>query len=210
MEHSFHSGASGGANRPHGAHRFEVFSRKLSRRLTFYRRSMLDEWVLIEADPSIVTFCEQPRAVLIGEHRRLVDFSVRYIDREELLIVADSLCDEDEDLPAAVDVSALPLRLVPRAELVAARTWIDNGHRMLPSIVATRGLIPASLLNGIEGFAKQPRQLMTIEREFSTGDPTVVRAATFRLLHAGRLKAPDLHTESLSLLTPFVVAGGPS
>jgi hypothetical protein len=207
MERSLHLTTSGGTTRPRGAHRFEVFSLKLNRRLTFYRRAMLDAWVLIETDPSVVAFSEYPGTIQIGERRRFVDFSVRYVDREELLISADAVLDGDDNFPPAKDLSALALRLVPRAELVAARVWIDNWHRMLPSIVATRGLIPASLLNGIERFTKQPQQLMTIEREFSTGDPTIVRAATFRLLHAGRLTAPDLRTESLSLLTPFVEAG---
>jgi hypothetical protein len=205
MEHSLHSTAPGDRNRPRGAHRFEVFSPKLSRRLTFYRRAMLDEWVLVETDPSVVTFCERPGTVLVGQRHRTVDFSVSYVDREELWIVADP--PSDDNFPPAIDLSALPLRLVPRAELVAARVWIDNWHRMLPSIVATRGLIPASLLRGVERFAKRPQQLMTIEREFSTGDPTIVRAATFRLLHAGRLTASNLHAEALSLLTPFVAAG---
>jgi hypothetical protein len=45
MERSLRLTASGGTTRPRGAHRFEVFSPKLSRRLTFYRRPMLDEWV---------------------------------------------------------------------------------------------------------------------------------------------------------------------
>jgi hypothetical protein len=127
-----------------------------------------------------------------------------------LLIAADSPVYEDADVRDTINTSASPIRFIPRAELVAARMWIDNWHRMLPSLVATLGLISASLLKGIERFANKPQQLGTIEREFSTGDPTVVRAATFRLLHEGRLSASDLRAESLSLLTPFVIAGAPS
>jgi hypothetical protein len=88
--------------------------------------------------------------------------------------------------------------------------WIDNWQRMLPSIVATRGLLPTSLLDSIERFVIRPQQMMTIERELSTGDPMLVRAAIFGLLHAGRLSAPDLHTDALSLLTPFVAADATS
>jgi hypothetical protein len=166
--------------------------------------------MLIETDPSVVSFSERPGTDLIGEHNRQVDFLVRYADRNELLIAADPPVDEDDDVRDTIDASASLIRVIPRAELVAARMWIDNWHRMLPSLVATRGLISASLLRSVERFADKPQQLGTIEREFSTGDPTVVRAATFRLLHEGHLSAPDLHTESLSLLTPFVIAGGPS
>jgi hypothetical protein len=210
MEHSLHSSAPTATIRPSGAHRFEVFSPKLSRRFKVYRRAVLDAWILIESDPSVITFSERPGTVLIGEHHRQVDFSVRYADRNELLIAADSPVDEDADVRDTIDTSASPVRFIPHVELVAARMWIDNWHRMLPSIVATRGLISASLLKGIERYVYKPQQLATTEREFSTGDPTVVRAATFRLLHEGRLSAPDLRVESLSLLTPFVIAGASS
>jgi hypothetical protein len=44
---------------------------------------------------------------------------------------------------------------------------------------------------------------MAIEREFSTGDPALVRAAVFELLHRGRIQAQELHTESLSYMTRF-------
>ena len=53
-------------------------------------------------------------------------------------------------------------------------------------------------------FLTRPQKLLAIEREFSTGDPVLVRTAVFGLLHAGRMSAPDLHTQALSLLTSFV------
>jgi hypothetical protein len=47
--------------------------------------------MLIETDQSVVTFSERPGTVLIGEHHHPIDFSVRYVVREESLIVADWL-----------------------------------------------------------------------------------------------------------------------
>lgn len=47
------------------------------------------------------------------------------------------------------------------------------------------------------------QQLSRIEQEFVTGDPSLVRAATFKLLHVGCLQAPQLHTQPLSYLTHF-------
>jgi hypothetical protein len=48
-----------------------------------------------------------------------------------------------DNLDADVDreVSALSVRSVQAAELAASRVWIDNWQRMLPSMVATRGLV---------------------------------------------------------------------
>jgi hypothetical protein len=169
------------------------------------RRAVLDAWLLIETDSSVVTFSERPGAALIGKRHHQIDLPIRYVDRDELLIAADLVVEEGDGVRRSIDTSASPVRLIPRAELVAARMWIDNWHPMLPRIVATQGRLPASLLKGIERFVNKPQQLVTIEREFSTGDRTVVRAATFRLLHEGPLSAQVLRNESLSLLTPFVI-----
>ncbi|HEY4804189.1 MAG TPA: hypothetical protein VIH96_16370, partial [Paraburkholderia sp.] len=58
----------------------------------------------------------------------------------------------------------------------------------------------------IECFVATSQSLLDIEREFSTGDPIVVRAALFGLLHAGRVTAPELRTEPLSWSTRFAAA----
>jgi hypothetical protein len=60
-----------------------------------------------------------------------------------------------------------------------------------------------------ERLVASPQSLITIEREFSTGDPSLVRAAVFELLHRGRIQALELHTESLSFLTRFVAIQAP-
>jgi len=60
------------------------------------------------------------------------------------------------------------------------------------------------MLDAIVGFVKEATPLSSIERALAEGDPMIVRAAVFTLLHAGRLRAPCLHTEALSLLTPFL------
>ncbi|WP_313066128.1 hypothetical protein [Paraburkholderia sp. LEh10] len=101
-------------------------------------------------------------------------------------------------------VLKLPLTLIQPAELAASRMWIDNWQRMLPYLVANRGLISPALSRAIERFLRSPRRLLAIEREFSTGDPILVRAAVFGLLHAGRARAEGLRTDALSLLAEFV------
>jgi hypothetical protein len=153
----------------------------------------------------VTTFCERPGYVHVEGQQRLADFWVRYVDRQELVILDDSHV--DEKMPKshrALDGAALPIRSVSSADLAAARVWIDNWQRMLPCIVANRGLVSPSLPRAIARFLTHPQKLLAIEREFSTGDPVLVRTAVFGLLHAGRISAPDLHTQALSLLTSFV------
>ncbi|WP_225031166.1 hypothetical protein [Paraburkholderia sp. XV] len=197
--------------RPRGAHRFEAFSPKLGRRVTFYRRPLLEQWLLLEASPRVITFRERPGYVLIDGSRQLADFWVRYVDIEELVILDDS-ASECSVIRSRRDIddAALPIRIVAPAEFAAARTWTDNWKHMLPYLVANEGLVPSTLPRAIVGFLGEPQRLLAVEREFSAVDLVLVRTALFDLLHRGRVSAPELHAEPLSLLTSFAASEGTS
>ncbi|RDJ97242.1 hypothetical protein [Paraburkholderia lacunae] len=204
MEDSLHIAEPVALARPRGAHRFEAFSPKLGRRVMFYRRPLLEQWLLLEAAPNVITFCERPGYVLTDGSRRLADFWVRYSDRYELVILSDSSTEDSVNATCGdLDGNAFPIRLVAPAELAAARIWTDNWQRMLPYLVANRRLVPPALPRAIILFLGEPRRLLAIERELSAGDPVLVRTALFGLLHRGQVCAPELHTQPLSLLTSF-------
>lgn len=196
--------------RPRGAHRFEAFSAKLQRRVTFCRHSLLELWVLLETDPAVVAFCERPGYIQMEGRLRLADFLVRYVDHDEFAVLtgcdADSSVREAMSSQRSIDGNALAIRRVGPAELAAGRAWIENWQRMLPYVVANHGLISPTLSEAIVRFVAVPQRLLAIEREFSTGDPVLCRAALFGLLYSGRVKAPELHTQPLSLLSSFVEA----
>ncbi|VVD33728.1 hypothetical protein [Paraburkholderia dioscoreae] len=191
--------------RPRGAHRYDVFSPKLRRRLTLYRRSAFEAWLMLEADPAAKTFCERPGFMAVDGQRCVVDFWARSDDHECLVVLS-------ETMPATrhprgrldFDPEAFAVRHIDAAERAAARVWTGNWQRMLPVLVAARDLVKPSMLDAIERFVASPQSLIMIEREFSTGDPSLVRAAVFELLHRGRIQSLELHTESLSFLTRFV------
>ncbi|MGF6905158.1 hypothetical protein [Paraburkholderia sp. GAS348] len=131
--------------RPRGAHRFEAFSPKLTRRMTFYRCALLEQWVLLEADPPVITFCERPGYVQINGDNRLADFWVRYIDRDELVILSDRPCEVEATQPdRTLDVHTLSIRRVGPAELAAARVWIENWQR-IGAITPLVGQAPSTL-----------------------------------------------------------------
>jgi len=90
MENSLHIAEPVALVRPRGAHRFEGFSPKLARPLTFYRRGLLEQWILFEAYPAVIVFCERPGCVNVNGKERLADFWVRYVDRQELVILDDA------------------------------------------------------------------------------------------------------------------------
>ncbi|MFM0082800.1 hypothetical protein P0D72_28605 [Paraburkholderia sediminicola] len=205
MENSLRIAEPVALARPRGAHRYEAFSPKLSRRLTLYTRPALEQWILLEANPAVVTFCERPGFVQLDGHRCLADFWVHYVDRQELVLLNYmSIGEEMTDAARELDGKALAIRRVASAELVAARAWVGNWRCMLPCLIANRKLVLPSLSRPIERFLDKPKRLADVEREFSTGDPVLVRAALFGLLHQGKVCAPELHTQPLSLLTSFV------
>jgi hypothetical protein len=54
MKNSLHTAEPVSLARPRGAHRFEAFSPRLAPRMTFFRRALVELWVLLEADPLVV------------------------------------------------------------------------------------------------------------------------------------------------------------
>ena len=68
---------------------------------------------------------------------------------------------------------------------------------MLPCVIACRTSLTDALLKAVARFVTEPMPLSRIERELGLGDPTLLRAAVFTLLHRGRLQAPKLVTEPL-------------
>jgi hypothetical protein len=93
MENSLYIPEPVALARPRGAHRFEAFSPKLARRVMFYRRPLLGQWLLLETNPKAIAFCERPGYVMINGSRRLADFWVHYVDLRELVILIESEID---------------------------------------------------------------------------------------------------------------------
>jgi len=194
--------------RPRSAHRFEAFSLKLARRVTLYRHVALQQWVLLEANPTVEAFCERPGFVIIDGQQILADFWVRYADRQELVILSEAAFEFDtvSNAGGTLNTQGLSIRRVESAELLASRVWIDNWRSMLPCLVANRRLLTRALSESIVRLLSQPKRLADIERQLSTNDLVLVRASLFNLLREGRVSAPELYSQPLSLLTTFVSA----
>ena len=191
------------ASRPRGVRVIEVFSPKLGRRLQCYGDHAFDQWICLESDPSVQDFCERPAFLELNGGKRLVDYWVRQHGREILLIVGDGI----EARSITIGGIDYPLLTIPSAEHAAARMWISNWARILPTITSCREIMSRSLTNSVLSFVSEPMQMSRIEQEFGTGDPTLVRATVFSLLHDGRLQAPQLRTAPLSFLTHIEPAG---
>ena len=174
-----------------------AFSPKLERTIRAFDFPGLEQWVRIEADPTVLTFCEHPRRVGADNDGALIDFWVQRNDSDEMLVVDRGAV--GTKLPASVD--GISVRVIAAAELAAASMWASNWLRMIPVITATRGLTPRGLTKSLLALVDRPLALSFVEHELSAGDPSVVRGAIFDLLRTGKLQAPSLHTHPLSLHT---------
>lgn len=185
--------------RPRGVRVIESYSPKLGRRLQCFGEDAFRQWVRLEAYPSVEAFCERPTYLDFGDDKRLADFWIRQQDRETLLV----LNDEVQASTITINDVELEVRTVLPVEFAAARTWVGNWERMLPVVISCHQQIPQSLQKSILKFIVEPTPLLRVEQEFVTGDPMLVRASVFSLLHQGQLEAPQLETEALSYRTFF-------
>jgi len=146
--------------------------------------AVFGQWIRLEADLSVQTFCVRPVDLDFAAGKRLAEFWVRRDDREMLLIVND----ESPASTITIGDAEFAVLTIPPAELVAARLWMENWERMLPAMTSCRQQIPPSLKQSRNSLPK--RCSFPALNSFGTGDLTLVRAAVFNLLHDGRW--PDL------------------
>ncbi len=183
--------------RPRGARLIEGFSLKLGRRLQLFSYATFGVWIGLEADPSVSALCERPTRLGSTKTDQIIDFWVRRPAGDEFLMVAQG--DTDAALPCKIDET--PLRCISAVDRAASAVWTSNWMRMLPVIHAARSAISKSTMKSVSHLVREPTPLAAIERQFSNGDPSVVRATVFELLRTGQLSAPALRTEPLSVHT---------
>lgn len=183
--------------RPRAARLLTAFSPKLGRTVRAFDRAAFEQWIRLEVDPGVISFCEHPCRAGAKNDGRLIDFWVSRRDQEEMLVVERGR--EAATLPGSI--RGVALRVVAAAEQAAAADWVSNWLRMIPVINATRGLAPRALLKSVLGLVRKPLALSFVEHELALGDPAIVRGAIFELLRKGQLLAPTLHTQPLSLHT---------
>ena len=178
--------------RPRGARLLESYSPKLARRVQLFDHANFMQWVRLDADPSVMAFCERPAR--LGADGPVISFWVQRLNAQEFVLLSH---DGAVNLPH--DHDGTPLRIIAPPELAAAEVWISNWQRMLPVINCTRALVPEPLKKAVLKFVGAPTALSRIESEFSAGDPMLARGAVFELLRTGALAAPSLHTDHLCL-----------
>jgi hypothetical protein len=181
--------------RPRGSRMIEARSPKLGRLVQHYDQASFQQWIRLEADPSVSTFCERPARIGPDPTSQLISFWVSRNQAQEFVMLVTG--QRQGDLPNEHD--GKPLRVVTSPELAAAAMWIDNWQRMLPVVNCSVNLVTPALRQSVLALCNASITLLAVERELAKAQPMLVRAAVFDLLRTGGLASPSLHTERLSL-----------
>jgi hypothetical protein len=196
----------------YGSNRWVVYSPKLDRQVILYSDLEHDRWVLVESDPLITTFCEQPFRISVklasGPVVTIFDFWLRWkCGCEEL---------EEVKYKDQLESSARVIR-----QLAAQRKWTDlhsfrytisteeviranpirltNWKRMLSQLGATNRVSLDPHTDAVTGLLLKAGRLplSEIELRLRPLDSMLVRSAVFKLIHAGKADAQFLDSKPL-------------
>ena len=191
-----------------GRRRIEVFSPKIGRRLSLGSYDASRTWLVIEANPDIVTFCERPTYVE-GRRGLVIDFWVQLRGApagEFRTVEGPPRASSEDDSPSPEQPShlhKLAVRYISRADLIAWAVPLANWAHITPYLVSHRRYRDALLEQQIMAFLLQDESLDSVLAHFSKCDETTLQAALFQLLAEGRVISPDLACEPMDGSTRF-------
>ena len=195
-------------SRPAGRRRIEVFSPKIGRRLSIGGYDAYRTWLVIEANPHIITFCERPTYVE-GPRGPVIDFWVQLRGEPagEFWIVEGlprpSSKPDTLPLERHSHLHDLAVRYINRADLIGWAIPISNWARIIPYLVSHRRYRDALLEQQIMAFLTKDESVKSVLEKFTLRDETTVQAALFQLLADGRVTSSDLATEPMGGSTRF-------
>jgi hypothetical protein len=179
--------------------RIEVYSPKINRRLTLFSRDAHDAWLLLEADPKVRSFCERP-AYVAGEAGRLIDFWVDRGRHAKFWILGGAESEAD-GLPSTLH--GIAVRVLHRADMIAAETRIKNWSQIVPYLISFKRHTNRRLQEEVFARVEKPHRLEHLEAAFQPIDVSAVRASLFKLVAEGRVVAPDIDVVPLAATTVF-------
>ena len=198
-------------SRPSARRRIEVFSPKIGRRLSLVSYDAFRTWLVIEANPHIVTFCERPRYV-DGSRGPTIDFWVqlRGVLAGEFWMVQEPQralnpsSQGDDYLPENPShLHDLSVRHISRADLIGWAIPLANWARIMPYLISHRRYRDALLEQKIMAFLNEDGSLASVLTHFQKRDETTVQAALFQLLAEGRVISEDLACKLMDGSTRF-------
>lgn len=187
-------------SRPFKAHRYDVFGLKVDRSITLFGCNPLNTWVLLEADSTVVSYCERPLVIPDVKPKRVVDFWVNFLDREELWILQRQGEFGEDDYPASAmpaflawaSSHGMAVRFMRPVEPTERITYLDNWGRILRDLSANRRFVSPAMVERVRSCVMAPRPISTLPDLFPDDDPVLLRTAAFFLVHAGKLRCVNI------------------
>jgi hypothetical protein len=182
------------SERPARSDRFDVFSPKLGRPLTLFSYLQFQQWLLLEAFPSVKAFCERPDLLELEDGKTvLIDFWIQSASNEFFLVI------RDDDLPKLkTRASSLRIRYIRSSRYTGWNMLAKNWQSMLPYVISYRDWLTNEDSVEIVKRCSTPVTLKELENAFSFNESSWVRACVFDALAKGQLQAPSLRTKPWS------------
>jgi len=188
----------------YGNNLWQAFSQKLGRRVKSYSDIEYNHYILVESNPDIVSFCEQPVKVLGHVDDRncasYMDMWILWRDgREEFREVKYA---KDLDKPRVIrqieiqrswcERNGFKHSIITEKEIYKNQILLRNWKLILSQMATSRDL-------DLRKIEKQVYQFVSITGKatieeilayFADVQPTYIQTAIFRLIHNGSLNAP--------------------
>lgn len=192
---------------PQKQHVFYVWSPKLKRQLRLFSRLELEAWVLLEADPSVKTFCEYPSRFTLNGRIYYVSFWVSSAGAATFWFVVPS--DESLSLRTTLGNAAdlvswgarngIGLKVVDETDTRKHPVGLDNWIQIIHHLAANGQYVTEPLLEGVLIAAKAgPVSVDAIVNHQQGVDREICLAAIFQLIQNAKLKCEDLMSYPLS------------
>lgn len=186
--------------RPFRSHRYEVYGVKVHRRLTLFGELALAAFIALEADSSVVAYCERPIVIQELAPRRVVDYWVKRHRGEELWLLlrpSEQKWTQREFPPTRAfslwaETRSLDIRLLSPESIGVGSLYLRNWGEIVRYLTANLNYVDASFEARVAECCTLPRSIGEIEACFPQEDPILVRTTIFRLMHAGALVGIDL------------------
>lgn len=225
QESNEHSGAQipnyispvkSGPQTRYGNNRWEVYSRKLNRNVTLYSNLEYDHWVLVESNPEVVTFCEQPLKIRIqlsfGVVTTIFDMWIKWKSGLEEFREVKHLGDlQDSQQNSRVlrqiqaqkkwcELKNKKHSVVTEETIRANPNYLSNWKLILHHLGGVRNLDTSPYMEKIKFMLKDKgaSSLGEIENVFSDMNSLVIKSAVFELIYKGEL-ANDLESKPLDM-----------
>lgn len=194
----------------HFGNRWIVYSPKLLRLVVLYSDLEYDHWVLVESDPKIISYCEQPLRVRVrmpsGVVTTIFDMWVLFEDgTEEFREVKYRSRLKEPRSERQIKAQKLwclknktPHKVFDECKVRASPLYLSNWKSILRILTASADLDltehQTAILSVLEN---NPYTLDQLEEMFPKVESALIRLAALRLLHSGEATAA-LHQQPLN------------